>query len=137
MEGDACYRFSTIREHIERVGAPTIRTAIDVGANVGAISLMMAEHFPEARIIACEAVEQLFQDLKRQTAQEPRISPRHWAVTAAHRVTDTYGQRPDHRRLCVYRGLPGGGPGWRGGSIVGPCGMPYDAEHYRPEALTA
>jgi FkbM family methyltransferase len=137
MEGDECYKFSTIRDHIRRTGAAPIGTAMDLGAHVGTIALLMAGYFPQARIVACEAVDTIFQELKSRTAREPRISPRHWAVTAEHRFLDDLGEHPTTRPLAVYRGLPGGGPGWRGGSRVAPAGASYDPAAYAPEALTA
>lgn len=137
MEGDACYRFSVIRDYIRQHAAPPVRSALDIGANRGDIALTMARYFPDARVLACEAVEGIFRELAQRVACEPRIRACHWAVTAAHRFEDDLRQRPTERPLCLLRARPSGGPGWRGGSIVASQDSAYDGDSYSCEPLTA
>ena len=58
MEGNACYKFSTIRHFIEKTGAPPIRGIVEVGVNIGSVSLLMHEYFPAARIVGFELVRE-------------------------------------------------------------------------------
>jgi tRNA1(Val) A37 N6-methylase TrmN6 len=48
MEGNACYKLSTISNFITATKSKNIQTIVDAGANVGAISLLMHDYFREA-----------------------------------------------------------------------------------------
>ena len=56
MEGNECYKFSTVQNYIEQTAGKPIRVAVDVGANVGNVTRLMRSYFPHARIFAFEAV---------------------------------------------------------------------------------
>ena len=122
MEGNACYKFSTIRNYIQSSGAPPVRLMIDVGANVGDISLMMHAYFPDAHIHAMEAVREYYKRACERAAGVPEIRVFHRAVTAEHVFEDDLGERPRRAPAAVgiWKAVPEGGPGWLGGSQVLP-----------------
>jgi hypothetical protein len=41
MEGNDCYKFSTIRNFIARSQAKDVDTIIEIGANIGEVTLLM------------------------------------------------------------------------------------------------
>lgn len=47
----------------------------DIGANVGVASVLLAEHFPKARIYSFEPVPDNFELLKRNVAGRPNVMP--------------------------------------------------------------
>lgn len=124
MEGNDCYKFSTIRHYIQCTGAPPVRLMIDIGANVGDISLMMHSYFPTAHIHSFEAVHEYYETACARTAAVPQIRVFHRAVTAQHRFEDDLGEQPRTARaaLSLWKALPEAGPGWLGGSQVLPLG---------------
>jgi FkbM family methyltransferase len=126
MEGNECYKFSTIRHYIERNSAPSVRVILDVGANVGTVTCMMTEYFPDAIIHAFEPVEEYFELGRYNTRFSSRI---HWiqaAVSMQHKYADDFGLelRSDIARLMLLKASPEGGPGWGGGSMVVPQDHP-------------
>lgn len=133
MEGNSCYKFSTIAHYVRTTGARPIRTILDVGANVGNVSLEMAKYFPAARIFGFEAVEEYYLEARRATSSLPNIHIFHAAVTSQHRFMDATGAAPlpSNRPLQILKALPAGGPGWRGGSVVAASADGVDASHYR------
>lgn len=120
MEGNACYKFSTIRNYVAKSGARDIETIIDIGANVGDVTLMMHDYFPAARIIAFEAVTEYCDQAVARTRGIPNITVYNKAVTGQHRFADDYGTKRRRKRagLAILKGLPEAGPGWTGGSMV-------------------
>lgn len=126
MEGERCYRFGEIARQIADRGLPAVRTAVDVGAHVGNMSLLMAERFPDAQILACEVVPEIFSELVEATRREPRIHPCHCAVV---------GEWRDDLRL--FRSIPDCGRGWRGGSCVAPAGARHKRALHTIEPLDA
>jgi FkbM family methyltransferase len=52
---------------------PGFRTILDVGANEGQFALAVAHHFQSAEICAFEPVPDVFECLRRNTRNEPRI----------------------------------------------------------------
>jgi FkbM family methyltransferase len=58
----------------------TIRTIVDVGANVGSISMEFAYYYPQARILAFEPVTSTYQRLKLKTDKYKNITPVHMAL---------------------------------------------------------
>lgn len=133
MEGNECYKFSTIRHYIERTGETPVRVIFDVGANVGSMTLMLAQYFPESTIYAFEPVTEYF-ELGRQNTRD--LQHVHWfngAVTMQHRYADDLCRKSRTRTvgLQLLRALPEGGPGWGGGSLVlpadNPAGRPISA----------
>ena len=120
MEGNDCYKFSTIRHYIERTGAAPIRSILDVGANVGQVTSMMADYFPAARIYAFEPVREYFELGCHNTRHLPHVEWFNGAVSMQHRFADDLRERPRGHtvKLRLLKAIPEGGPGWGGGSIV-------------------
>lgn len=129
MEGNDCYKFSTIRNWVARTGAPPVRVVVDVGANVGAVSRLAKQYFPDARVYAFEAVAELAELARANLADLPDVRVDGRAVTAEHLYADDLGTRKRRRpaRLAVMRGTPESGPGWAGGSTVLPADHPLVA----------
>lgn len=73
--------------------APT--EIIDAGANIGLFSVMMAERFPDCRIIALEVERSNFELLRRNVAPYPNIIPMQralWRSSGYVRITDPTAQ---------------------------------------------
>lgn len=130
MEGNECYKFSTISNYIRLTGSKNVRVMVDVGANIGSIAVMMKSYFPKAKLYAYEAVNEYFQTALRNMQQNPDIKLFNKAVTSAHLFYDDLGEkpRPKPASLVVFKGLPEAGPGWTGGSVV----VPDDHEMAHP-----
>jgi FkbM family methyltransferase len=122
MEGNACYKFSTISNFVTNSKSKDIDVILDVGANVGDVTLLMHDYFPDARIIAFEAVKEYFDIAAAQTSNTANITVYNKAVTAQHLFLDDCGESRRGKRadLVILKGLPEAGPGWVGGSIVTP-----------------
>jgi FkbM family methyltransferase len=120
MEGNACYKLTTIQGFIAATGSSPIKTVVDVGANVGDITLLFREVFPEARIFGFEAVEEYYRVAAQRTERLEGIKLFNQAMTAQHRFADDLGEQPhpDCAVLAILKGLPAAGPGWSGGSLV-------------------
>jgi hypothetical protein len=122
MEGNECYKFSTIGNYIRLTGSKGVRLMVDVGANVGSISSMMKSYFPGAKLYAYEAVEEYFQTALGNLQPNQDIKLFNKAVTSAHLFYDDLGEkpRPKPASLLLFKGVPEAGPGWMGGSVVVP-----------------
>jgi len=131
MEGNACYKYYTIRRFVDAQKGPPIRTILEVGANVGDITIEMAKCFPEARIVSYEPVERYAQKARSKTQGLKQVQIRSEAVTAAHLYQDDFGEVPRGGQgpLHVYLGLPDGGPGYEGGSFIAPAGVASGGNH--------
>jgi hypothetical protein len=145
MEGNACYKFSTIRNYIAQTGAKPIRLCLDVGANVGDIATLLTSYFPTARVHAFEGVREYFDIARSRTAHIPAITVHHRAITGEHRFRDDLGAFPRQTAvpLKVLKAVAQAGPGWVGGSVIIPADVtpaqaPYGYEHYAvgPRAAT-
>ena len=123
MEGNDCYKFSTIKNFLTRSGLPPIRRIVEVGVNVGGVSLMMHDYFPGARIVGFEAVREYWELARSRTGHVPEIALFHRAVTHEHLFADDLGtcRRCAVASLRIMKGLPSAGPGWLGGSAVVPA----------------
>ena len=134
MEGNDCYKFSTIRNYVALAGAAPVRVVTDVGANTGAITRMIKAYFPDARVHAYEAVAEYAELAAANTRDLEGVSVHHRAITAAHRFYDDAGRRRRGRPvpLRVLKGTPRGGPGWVGGSLVVPADDPAVASGGAP-----
>ena len=137
MEGNACYKFSTIRNYIAQTGANPVRLCLDVGANVGDISILLTSYFPAARVHAFEGVREYFEIARSRTAHLPTITLHHRAITSEHRYRDDLGTvpRPAAVPLRVLKAVAQAGPGWLGGSVIIPQDVtperaPYGYVHY-------
>jgi hypothetical protein len=119
MEGNACYKFSTIRNFVNVSRAKDIKVIVDIGANVGDVTLLMHDYFPSARI-TFEAVKEYCDVAAARTNEIPFITVHNKAVTAQHRFLDDLGTKRRRKRasLAVLKGLPAAGWGWAGGSMV-------------------
>jgi FkbM family methyltransferase len=126
MEGNACYKFSTIRNFVSASKAKDVEIIVDVGANVGDVTLMMHDYFPAARIIAFEAVKKYCDIATERARNIPNLTIYCKAVTARHKFFDDLGKKRRHKRaaLVILEGQPEAGPGWGGGSLV----LPEDDE---------
>lgn len=74
-----------------------VRTVLDVGANVGAASVLFAAHYPEATVHAFEPAPATYELLRRNVAPFPNV------------VSHNFGlfDRTDERPLYRGRGSPG------------------------------
>jgi hypothetical protein len=120
MEGNYCYKFSTIRNYLRLKDQPQPSRLADVGANIGDMSLMMHEYFPGAHIVAFEPVHEYFSRARERTRGVAQITVHHYAATHQHLFADDLGTcpRPKPAELTILKGLPAAGPGWIGGSQV-------------------
>jgi len=120
MEGNACYKFSTIRRFIAMTGAAPVRLTIEVGANVGEITLLMKAFFPTARVYAFEPVSEYWKIACTRTAKLEGVRVFRRAVTCQHIYRDDLGREPREAvgQLRIFKGTSAGGPGWQGGSTV-------------------
>ncbi len=120
MEGNECYKFSTIRNYIDKAHQRDIRVIVDVGVNVGTISLMMKSYFPHAKIYGFEAVKEYQKIALSNTKHIPDIKLFNRAVSSQHLFADDIGEVPREKpvNLRILKGLPQAGPGWTGGSVV-------------------
>jgi hypothetical protein len=122
MEGNDCYKFSTIRNFIAGSQGKDVDTIVEIGANIGEVTLLMHAYFPAAKIIALEAVKEYCDIAAARTRKIQNVAVHNKAVTAQHRFLDDLGEqrRGQDIDLVILKGLPDGGPGWVGGSIVFP-----------------
>lgn len=122
MEGNECYKFSTIKNFIARTGQKEIKTILDIGVNTGEITLMMNAYFPQAKIYGFEVVKEYFDIAHSRTKHIGDIKLFNMAVSTQHLFADDLGTqaRAEKANLKIFKGLPEGGPGWGGGSFVVP-----------------
>jgi FkbM family methyltransferase len=122
MEGNECYKFSTIKNFIEKSNKKNIEIIMDIGANVGDITLMMNAYFPHARIYGFEAVKEYYDIAHSHTEHISNIKLYNKAVSSQHLFFDDLGERPRENfiNLKVLKGIPEAGPGWLGGSVIIP-----------------
>lgn len=133
MEGNECYKFSTIQRYIAQTGASPVRLAIDVGANVGAVTRLLKAYFPSARVYAFEAVREYFEVARARTADLADVHVYHRVITSQHLYHDDFGREPRLRLepLYILKAKPEAGPGWRGGSLVVPADKARDVHASR------
>ncbi len=126
MEGDECYKLSTIKAYLAATGGKPIRTILEVGVNVGTVTLLLHEYFPDAQIYGFEVVPQWFDVAQKAVAGISNITLYNVAMSSQHLFADDIGQQPRaaDAALRILKGKPAGGPGWVGGSIVVPEGHP-------------
>lgn len=122
MEGNECCKFSTIRNFIVASKAKDIETIVEIGANIGDVTLSMRGHFASARIIAFEAATEYCEIAAARTAAIRNVTVYNKAVTAQRRFLDDLGERSrgEDEGLVILKGLPESRPGWLGGSMVLP-----------------
>lgn len=147
LEGDSCYRFSTIRDYIQKTGSESIRTVVEIGVNVGGITLLINDCFPSARIYGYEAVEEYCEIATQRLKHLAKVSILPCAITSQHIYYDDLGRhrRPTPCPMVLLKASSGSGAGWLGGSAVlpetdcpNPCCRPgYEVIHcdLRPTTL--
>ena len=120
MEGNDCYKFSTIQNYIDRTDGKPVRLAIDIGANIGEVTLQMRSFFPNAQIFAFEPIEEYYHRAAKATRDDAKIKVFNLSVTSNHLFQDDFGDQPQAitNRLKVLKALPHSGVGYLGGSIV-------------------
>jgi FkbM family methyltransferase len=120
MEGDACYKFSTIERFVRSSGAPPVRLMLDIGANVGSVARLMKFHFPDAVVHAYEPVPELCEIARRRTCRLSGVHVHGVAVSVDHLYADDFGELPRDSREdpILMRARPCAGVGWLGGSVV-------------------
>lgn len=123
MEGNDCYKFSTIRNFLEKQGCRPILNVIEIGVNVGNVTLQIREYFPNARIIGLEPVEEYWRIAASRTAHISNITLLQKAATYRHRYVDNQARhtRNESAPLRICKALPDSGCGWEGGSVVTPA----------------
>ena len=114
MEGNDCYKFSTIRNFIEATGAEPVRVMMDIGVNVGLVTQLMKQYFPEASVYGFEPVPEYFEMARYNTAGCAGVHLYPRPVTSRHLYADDlaaqrYAAPP---ALRVWKALPEAGPGW-------------------------
>src|SRR5688572_30106000 len=120
MEGNECYKFSTIKYYIELTREKDIEVILDIGANVCSISNMMRSYFPKAKIYAFEPVKEYYEFAYTNIKHDSSITLFNMAVSSQHLFADDLGEHPRNEpvSLRILKGLPEAGPGWAGGSVV-------------------
>ncbi len=126
MEGNECYKFSTISNYFMRTGAKPLGIAVEVGVNVGEVTRLIRETFPTARIHGFEAVTEYYERARTAFKGKRGIKLYNKAVTSQHLFLDDLGERPrpEPAELRVLKGMPAAGPGWAGGATVLPADHP-------------
>lgn len=122
MEGNECYKFSTIKNFIAKTGQAEIKTILDIGVNTGEMTLMMNAYFPQAKIYGFEVVKEYFDIAHSRTKHINDIKLFNVAVSALHLFADDLGTqaRAEKANLRIFKALPEMGPGWGGGSFAVP-----------------
>lgn len=122
MEGNECYKLTTIRNYVEKTGAPPIRTAVDVGCHVGEIAALIRFYFPQSQVFGFEPVEEYYREACRRMLGDASVKLFQAAVCGLHRFGDDLGVTPRSlpARMKLAKGREGAGPGWRGGSVLIP-----------------
>lgn len=122
MEGNDCYKFSTIKNFVEKTHAAPISRILDIGANVGNVLLEMKGYFPQATILGVEPVPEYVQRAREVTQLLGKISVVHGALSYQHLFVDDLGSVPRSEKipLRILQARPESGPGWIGGSMILP-----------------
>lgn len=60
MEGNDCYKFSTIKNYAYKTSGQPIRVAADIGCNVGEVTAPIRRYSPGALIFAFEPEPEYF-----------------------------------------------------------------------------
>ena len=68
----------------------TIKRIFDIGANIGAVSVKMANLYPEAEILSFEPVKDNFELLQMNTFKYPKITPLRCALSGKDGETEIF-----------------------------------------------
>jgi FkbM family methyltransferase len=74
------HRVAATVDHQEALGALTLHTVVDVGANRGQFALFALHAFPNARIVSLEPLAEPAARFRRVFAKEPRVTLHHAAL---------------------------------------------------------
>jgi hypothetical protein len=133
MEGNDCYKFSTISNYLLQTGSKPINVAVDCGANVGNMTSLIRRYFPDSRIYAFEPVRLYFDATRDRFSGDPRVKVFNHAVTYLHLYSDDLGndRRPLEDPLAVFLGRADTcGPAAIGGSVIGSVDESRDSSMY-------
>jgi hypothetical protein len=122
MEGNDCYKFSTICNYLLQTGSRPIKVAVDCGANVGNITSLIRRYFPDSQIYAFEPVQAYFEATRDRFSGDARVKVLNHAVTYLHLYSDDLGneRRPTEDPLAVFLARTDTcGPNAIGGSVIG------------------
>jgi FkbM family methyltransferase len=137
MEGNDCYKFSTIKNFLQKTGQPPIRLALDIGCNLGHVTQLMRQYFPSALIFAFEPVPEYYRRACIHLSDDPLIKVLPFAVTSQHIFADDLGREPiEKSTLMILKALPASGPGWQGGSHIGRVDECLPGDRYEPQKDT-
>jgi FkbM family methyltransferase len=127
--GNASYKPARNGERwlLESLRGESMRTVLDVGANVGTWSLMAASTFPEALVYALEVVPATSVLLQARMAQQARIQPLNLGL-AAHTGTLALHYHPSASTHATFTDYP---HSWSGELIECPVmrGEDFLAQH--------
>jgi FkbM family methyltransferase len=121
MEGNACYKFETICRFLAAEKQPPIRAVLEFGTNVGEVTAMILEYFPEAIIHSYEVVPKYYQRAAKLFAGNPRVTIFNQAIWGG----------PEKSLVAYVPTGPAAGPGWGGGTRVRARGGKRPM-HYKP-----
>lgn len=123
MEGNECYKFSTISNYIARTAGEPVMVIVEIGVHVGAVTQLIRSFFPGAKIYGFELVKEYYELARANLKGERGIKLYNKAVTSQHLYVDDLGEqrRAKATRVRVLKGTPDAGPGWSGGSTVVPA----------------
>jgi len=93
MEGNDCYKFSTVNRYLAATGGKPVELVLDVGCNLGEMSAEMKERFPQARIFAFEPLPEYYDRSAERFARDPRVTVLNLAVCGLHQFHDDFGER--------------------------------------------
>lgn len=65
--------FTRLQNMVNLAGMKDVKTAIDIGANVGFFSMLINDRFPEARIFAIEPIPRIFIALRKNFQNNDRV----------------------------------------------------------------
>lgn len=120
MEGNECYKYRTLQRFLNETNSPQIQSIIEIGANIGDVTLELARCFPNARVAAYEVIDDYARIAREKTAHLTNVQIIRGAVTYEHIFADDLGREKRDTRvdLQAFLGLPTGGPGYVGGSFI-------------------
>lgn len=132
MEGNACYKFSTINNYIRKTNAKPIRVAIDCGANIGNVTDLMLKYFKDVKIYAFEPVDMYYQVTRLRFKDNPNVITANNAITYRHLYDDDLGKTPrENHDLSIYFGrVDTCGTSAMGGSFIEKPDVKYDKNNY-------
>lgn len=133
MEGNECYKFSTIQNYVDLTDAKPIRVAVDIGCNLGVVTKIMRSVFWHAQVFGFEVVPKYYLAAWSAHREDPMVRIFHAAVSGEHIFEDDCGERRRtiERPLKVFEALPSAGMGWLGGSYVLPEGELPNEKKYQ------